>query len=75
MSLPKEEFLHLVKVAHKETIFKIKDNHFFTFDGIIFSTNECEDNDFAVVITGYRLNSTPPYGYDMKKIRKMKRKR
>lgn len=75
MVLPKEEFLLLVKLAHKEVIFKIRNSNFFIFDGIMFSINECEDNDFTVVIAGYKLNSTPSYGYDIKKIRKMKRKR
>lgn len=42
----REQFLELVGMANPRTIYHSGRIHFFSFDGFVMYTSECEDKDF-----------------------------
>ncbi|NHJ05255.1 MAG: hypothetical protein EAX90_10545 [Candidatus Heimdallarchaeota archaeon] len=57
VKLHKEEFLSLIKISHREIVYRVKKTHFFAYDGFVFFCNECNDNDFDTVIVGFELSN------------------
>jgi len=57
VKLLKEEFLRLIKLSQRQIIYKVKNNHFFAYDGFVFFCTECEDDDFETVIVGTELSN------------------
>lgn len=42
----KDEFLELVDFAQPKMMYRRGKNHFFSFDGFVMYSQECEDTDF-----------------------------
>jgi hypothetical protein len=43
----KEEFLELVHIARPRIIYHRKNMHFFSFDGFVMYTDQCQNSDFS----------------------------
>jgi hypothetical protein len=43
----REQFLELVQIANPRTIYRRKRMHFFSFDGFVMYTFECQSTDFS----------------------------
>ncbi|MGQ9759677.1 MAG: hypothetical protein ACUVQ5_03780 [Candidatus Methanomethylicaceae archaeon] len=46
----RDQFLEIVRIAQPERIYKIKNMHFFAFDGFVMYCQECKDEDFGIKI-------------------------
>jgi len=46
----KEEFLELYSIAKPEIVYQTGRMHFFSYDGFVMYSFECEDEDFSKVL-------------------------
>ncbi len=44
----REQFLELVRMARPQRIYRVKNVHFFSFDGFVMYSQECKDEDLGV---------------------------
>jgi len=50
LKFARSEFLDLVRTAQPKRIYKFKNTHFFSFDGFVMYSSECQDLDFGIRI-------------------------
>lgn len=56
----RDQFLELVRIARPPRIYRVKNVHFFSFDGFVMYSQECKDEDLGTrVIEAIEFSNYP----------------